>query len=374
MPTGLRRLIQKHAHILNMRTASWIAKDPYANDPPESSYESRYPWKLGIIKAFRHNHWPYIAACRELGVAYKLLDISGPDWLEVLKKSACNAFLVWPSVTVSVWKQMFDERLRTMTHDLNLLVFPSYAEAWVYESKRRMHYWLAANGVPHPQTWVFYDLKEALAFGATVRLPIVYKSDLGSGASGVRVFRNRRRLLQHIRRCFQRGFTTYRRGPRDKEWGFVLLQEYLPDVREWRIVRVGDSYFGYEKLKRGEYHSGSLERRYVPLAEELLSFADRILDMGPFYSMDLDIFETTDRRYLVNELQTMFGTSRSEMYRQSNEVGRLIRKANADSWVFEPGDFSRNACCNLRVLYLLQMLAANEGSAQGVTSGISNGV
>lgn len=168
-------------------------------------------YTLGIIKEFWHQHWHYIAACRDLRVSYKFLDISGPNWLQVIEESGCDAFLIRPSVQLSIWKQMFDERIRVIAKDLGKIIFPGSDELWFFESKRRMHYWLQAHGVPHPKTWVFYDLKQALAFADHAELPVVYKSDLGSGASGVRIFRKRDFLSRHIQKCFKQGFTTYRR-------------------------------------------------------------------------------------------------------------------------------------------------------------------
>ncbi len=53
---------------------------------------------------------------------------------------------------------------RSFPHDLGKILFPSTDEIWFYESKRRMHYWLAAHGMPHPRTWVFYDRTQALDF------------------------------------------------------------------------------------------------------------------------------------------------------------------------------------------------------------------
>ena len=75
---------------MSFRSALWLAKDPYTAEPEVSSYPSRYPYVLGIIKEFWHAHWPYISACRDLGVAYKVLDISGPDWIDVaLSEASC---------------------------------------------------------------------------------------------------------------------------------------------------------------------------------------------------------------------------------------------------------------------------------------------
>jgi hypothetical protein len=263
---------------------------------------------------------------------------------------------------------MFDERLHVLVKVLGKTIFPTYDEIWVYESKRRMKYWLEAHGVPHPATWVFYNREEALAFVDEASLPIVYKSDLGSGASGVRIFRKRAPLRRHIKRCFTRGFTTYRRCRHDKEWGFVLLQEYVPGAREWRVVRIGDSYFGYEKVKKGEYHSGSLERRYGLLPVELLRFAKGVLDTECFKSMDLDVFETADGRYLVNELQTVFGMSRPEMCMVNGEAGRMLYQPESDAWTFEAGDFCRNHLCNLRVEVLLGMLERESTVAENAAS------
>ena len=72
----------------------------------------------GLSRNLLRIHSHYIAACRDLGVPYKVIDISGPDWLEVIQSSNCDAFLVRPSGQVTIWKQMFDERLKVMTQNL----------------------------------------------------------------------------------------------------------------------------------------------------------------------------------------------------------------------------------------------------------------
>ena len=369
IPQGIRQYIQKHTNMLDIRAASWKEKDPYANDSPVSSYESEYPYTLGIIKEFWHQHWHYIAACRDLRVSYRLLDISGPDWLKVIEESGCDAFLIRPSAQLSIWKQMFDERLRVITKDLGKIIFPSYDEIWFYESKRRMHYWLEANGVPHPKTWVFYNLQEALAFVDHAELPIVYKSDLGSGASGVKIFHNRDSLKRHIRRCFNRGFTTYRRCRNDKEWGFVLLQEYLPDAKEWRMIRIGNSYFGYEKVKVDDFHSGSHAWRYSMPPADLLNLLKSVTDRGDFRSIDLDVFVTREGDYLINEMQALFGMGNPyEMCVVDDKPGRMLFQAASDLWRFEAGDFCRNHLCNLRVETLLAMLKKEPFLAENIAN------
>ena len=148
----------------NYCRGKWLALDPYAAAEEVSTYKASVDIRLGIVKEFAHTHASYIGACRDLGVPYKVLDLSGPDWIDIVRGCGCDAFLVSPSCELSVWKQMYDERLRVMAEDLGKTIYPTYKELWFYESKRRMCYWLQAHDMPHPRTWVFYNCDEAMEF------------------------------------------------------------------------------------------------------------------------------------------------------------------------------------------------------------------
>ena len=354
----LARLVLKHSNMLETRKAIWMAGDPYAGVPLAASFDSECPYTIGIVKEFCDKHLPYAAACRDLGVSYQVVDISGPDWLEAVEQSGCDAFLARPSGLTSIWKQMYDERLRVMALGVGKTVFPDYDSLWLYESKRRMHYWLEAHRVPHPKTWVFYDLEQALDFVGRAVLPIVYKSDFGSGASGVKVFRKRAALRRHVKRCFKKGYRAYTRCVNDKEWGHILLQEHLQDIDEWRMIRLGDSYFGYEKLKDGDFHSGSHAWRYGRPSARLLDFVRYVTDQGPFTSMAVDVFVTPDGRLLVNELQALFGVDDPSEPQCviDGKAGRMLWDEATGSWQFQEGSFCDNSCCDLRVKILLEQL------------------
>ena len=351
--TFLKSLLPTEAY----RREQWAARDEYADVEEISSYPAKVDVRLGIIKEFAHCHKYYVGACRDMGVPYKLLDISGPDWIDVISKSGCDGFLVWPSAEMTVWKQMYDERLRVICEDMGKVIYPEYQGLWVYESKRRMHYWLKANGFEHPQTWVFYDRDEALDFASRVELPIVYKIDLGSAASGVRIFHRRSCLLRFVKRCFGKGFVRTKSDPRDKQWGSVLFQEYLPDAAEWRMIRVGESYFGYEKVKVGDFHSGSHVFSYFEPSSEILDFTRMVTDRGNFRSMDIDIFVTSDRKFVINELQAVFALHASEgLPMVDGKPGRMVYDSRTLSWRFEEGNFCDNLMCNLRVQDFLRSL------------------
>lgn len=357
IPVSLKRLGRRLLPLETYDPVKWLAEDPYADAEETSTYPARVDLRLGIVKEFTRLHSLYIGACRELGVPYCVVDISGPDWIEQIERSGCDAFLVRPSGQITVWKQMYDERLRILVQDLGKVIFPTYDEIWFYESKRRMHYWLAANGVPHPRTWVFYDRSQALAFAQEATLPIVFKADFGSGSKGVRILRDRPAMRRLIHRCFRRGFLKTGSDRRDRQWGSVLFQEFLQDATEWRMIRIGDSFFGYEKLRRGAFHSGSHRWRYGRPSSELLDFVKEITDRYCFRSMDIDVLVTPPQRYLVNELQTVFGMGNPyEMCVVNGRPGRMVHDGEANDWRFEEGLFCQNKLCTLRVQTLVHQL------------------
>ncbi|AGF78358.1 RimK-like protein [Desulfocapsa sulfexigens DSM 10523] len=357
MPPPIRNFLLQHPATFSARGEKWREENPYRNESQEWLAPGDSKYQFGIIKEFWHLHWPFIAACRDLNVSYKIIDISGPDWLDVLKKSGCDAFLCRPSVQYKTWKEMYDEKLRIFSAIDPRIIFPDPEALWIWESKRRMHYWLDAHNIPHPKSWVFYNKKYAIDFASQCNLPIIFKSNMGSGASGVIIFDNRGSLQRHITHCFSKGYSTYRRIRNDREFGSVFLQEYLQDVREWRTVRIGNSFFGYEKGSCNGLHSGSKRFFYGQPPDEVLHLTKKITDIGKFMSMNIDIFLTSDGRLFVNELQAIFGQSGSrEICRVDNQTGRMIWDKHSEKWIFEPGTFCQNYLCNLRVETLIKLL------------------
>lgn len=357
IPESVRSLGLRLVPWEDYRKAQWLANNPFRDAEEVSTYPAKADVRLGIVKDFAQYHASYIGACRDLGVPYRLVDISGPDWIDRLKQEPCDAYLVWPEVVLTVWKQMFDERLRVMVKELGKIIYPSYEELWLYESKRRVHYWLRAHGVPHARTWVFYSCDEALEFGRTADLPLVYKPDLGAVAKGIKIFRDRGALQRHIKRVFRKGISLPRGDPRDRQWGVVLLQEYLANADEWRVIRLGDSYFAYKKGRKGDFHSGSHLVIFADPPPRLLDLVKQWTDKGHFTSMSLDVFETPDGRYWVNELHAVFGRDPWDHSMEVNGTpGRYVYDEKRAAWIFEEGIFTENAACNLRVKKVLEML------------------
>ena len=360
MPKSLKLFVRRFfpKRSLKYLQAKAASENPFCDDAKFGEYKGDSKYTLGIIKEFTHYHKHYIAACRGLNVSYKVLDISGPDWVDVICNSQCDGFLVWPSPLMTIWKQMFDERLKVMVHEMGKIIFPSYDALWMWQSKRRMRDWLVAHQVPCPRTWIFYRLEEAEDFLKKAKFPIVFKPDFGDSAKGIRILKSRQKALKFLRRVFSKGIRLPGAHPCDIQWGSFIIQEYLAETAEWRMIRIGNSYFGHQKLKKGDFHSGSGEVGWYDPPKKLLDFVREVTNMGGFNSMNLDIFETPDEQYLVNEMQAMFGSFLpSQMYLQGIP-GRYVY--GKSGWNFEKGEFNLNASCDLRVIALLAILEEKE--------------
>ncbi|HQN10367.1 MAG TPA: hypothetical protein PK569_22615, partial [Thermoanaerobaculia bacterium] len=269
LPVGLKRALRGLLPFAEYSTRVWAKQAPFPGIAKHYTSPEGRGLRFAILEVPHFWHEFYAAACQELGVSYDMVDVFAHDWLMRLAEVRADGVFVWPGMAISPWKQLLDERLAVIDRQLRIPQFPEYEATWIYESKRRMHYWLEAGGFPQPATTVFYRREEAESFAASCELPIVTKVDIGSCAKGVSVVRDRRVLRNTVRAAFGRGIAVPGRDVRDKQWGTILFQRFIPSAREWRMIRVGDSYFGYEKLAEGGFHSGTSQRAYVRPADEL---------------------------------------------------------------------------------------------------------
>ena len=350
LPRPARYTLQRFVSLSDVKLRAWARANPLARVTAGDDNRSGSAVRFGIVRNASLYHTYFIRACQEMGVPFRVLDLARSDWLEQVAGSGCDTLLVWPDAFLSIWNRMIKERVHILEMEWGYPVVPAGSELWMYEDKRRMAYWLQAHHVPHPRTWVFYDRSEAESFAADCALPVVFKTAFGAAATGVRIVRSRSQLRSLVRRSFRGGMVPWGGDRRDRDWGSVLLQEYLPEVKEWRMVRIGDSYFGHPKGRVGEFHSGSGVALWDVPSDRHLDLLHEVTGKGGFRSMDVDMFETPDGRLLVNELQTVFGASVSVDQLQVNgQPGRFARREGTPRWVFEPGDFARNACANERV-------------------------
>jgi glutathione synthase/RimK-type ligase-like ATP-grasp enzyme len=324
-----------------------------------------------------HRMWE--KACLRRSVAFDRIAFADADGLERAAAEPYDGYLVCPSGITSAFKQMFDERLYLLENVLGRNLYPAYRETVLHENKRFLASWLKANGLPHPSTTVLYREEEALRFADRAEPPIVAKINIGASGHGVRVLRSREAVRAYVRRAFSPAGVRAGTGPNlamggfgrrllgvlrnpsrvadrmkvyravlsDPQRGFVLFQEYVPHSFEWRVVKIGDSYFGHQKIKKGDKASGTKGIQYVPPGAGLLDFVRDVSERFGFNSMAFDLFETPEKGWLVNEMQTVFGHVQSHICERDGVPGRF--RFLRGRWTFEPGEFNTNLSYDLRL-------------------------
>jgi hypothetical protein len=333
------------------------------------------------------------SACRLAGVDFDRIDLTRADWLDRLLLRPYDCLLIRPESKLSLLKQLFDERLGILD-SIGFALYPTCLETALYENKRLLSYWLKAHEVPHPVTHVFYTRQEALEHARDCKLPVVGKSNIGAAGSGVTLLRTRSAVEGYVRTAFSLRGLRRRFGPNlnqgalasrggrllrapsslarklrsylavrdDVQRGYVILQEYVPHTYEWRVVRIGDSYFAHKKLVRGGTASGSKLKEYGAPPLRLLDFVRELCERHGLLSQAVDLFETPDGRFLVNELQTMFGQSDPHQMLIDGVPGRY--RPNPTGWSFEAGEFNTNECFDLRLLDVLERLRVSPQPVQ----------
>ena len=330
------------------------------------------------------DHLAWVKACERYKeqLEYRVVNLTASNWLEEVQGVGHDILLAKPGALSAQHKQLYDERIYILSRLSDSLIFPSPAEIYIYENKRLLSYWLKANGIPHPATHIFYDIKEADAYAGTCILPIVAKTSTGASGSGVKILKSRKEIHKYISRTFrgkgspqrsgpnlgkgsvmERGFhyishpsdimkklSLYRMRADGRQRGLVIFQEFVPHEYEWRAVRIGNSFFAHKKIKIRDKASGTLLKNYDNPPTELLDFVRQITDKHGFYSQAIDVFDS-GRGYLVNEMQCIFGQSDPFQMKVNGVPGRYIYTDN--KWVFEPGDWAKNMCYDLRLGFII---------------------
>lgn len=345
--------------------------------------------KLAILKVeIDKDYQVWETVCREMEelVEFESVEIDRSDWLNHIRKGKFDGLLAMPPGITNVYKNMYDERVNILQSILGLPVYPSMEEIMVYENKKYLSYWLAANNIPHPKTWVFYQQEEALEFVAQAQIPLVGKTNVGASGRGVSILKSNAEALDYVRDTFSGKGAVRSTGPNLQKKGlllravkklanprafmdrlkhykaegseiqkdYVIFQEFIPHDFEWRCVRIGPSFFAHKKMVKGEKASGSLIKGYENPPFALLDFVREVTDKRHFRSQSVDVFESTDGRYLVNEMQCTFGQSDPYQMLVDGVPGRY-RYIDRE-WVFEAGDFNKHRSFLLRLEYFVDSL------------------
>ena len=328
----------------------WNKRNPFLNTEYNNGYifDKNEPM-VCILSDIAQEHVLYIKACIEMKQNYEVIDPYSNSWVNDIRNSRSKAFLFWPTIYKPIQKQFWDERAYTISSLLNKNIFPSLDTLWLYESKRKTLNWLQANNLPHPETKVFFDKNTALQFARETVYPVVCKTDQGASASGVYIIKSQEQAKSIISKAFGKGIMLKNKGLNDRHQGYIIFQEFLSDCEEWRIIRVGESYFCRFKIRVGEFHSGSGDIIWAKPPQSLLDQTRMISKSMKVPNINVDFFKTTDGRFLINEIHALWGGK--DIHDEELE-GRYLYDTDNEIWSFEKGDFFKNRCANLRLSWI----------------------
>ena len=308
-----------------------------------------------------------IKSCEELGVESQVVDIFSANWIENVKAASdCDGFFCPSNCISQELKTIQDERYFFVSQVMHRPIYPDFTGLYIHESKRNMAAWLEMNDYPHAKTRVFTRRNEALEYLDICQYPIVTKANVGAGASKVVIVETKAKAKRMAKKCLsdsrlkflhcgwaykkpsKRWFLSLFKDFRNRQKDYFIVQDYVRDIQhEWRILKVGNSYFGHQKLLKGQFASGSGMVGWVAPPKKLLNMVHEICEKGGFPCMDVDIFETKDGQYSINELQAFFGSYLDYQMSIEGHHGRYVY-VNGD-FVFEEGDFNVLGSTKLKI-------------------------
>jgi glutathione synthase/RimK-type ligase-like ATP-grasp enzyme len=345
--------------------------------------------KIAILKnESPSDHLLWIKACEKIEekIDFDIIDITKDNWLIQLQKKNFDLLLTRPPGLVSTFKQLYDERIWIISHNLRKMIYPSLEENLLYENKRLLSYWLKANNLPHPETHVFYFSEEANVFINQTTFPIVAKTNIGASGIGVEILKNSTDAQRYIRSAFSfsgkdkitgpkilkgnlirkirkaithKGFIKnrlqeYKSMAADRQKGFLIFQQFIPHEFEWRCVVIGDSYFAHKKIAKNGKASGTLLKSYEDPPLKIFDFLKNLKHKTGISSAAIDVFDTKSDGYLINEIQCFFGHSDPYQMKVNDKIGRYV--FIDEHWIFELGDFNTNESYDLRLNHALSIL------------------
>ena len=334
--------------------------------------------KIGIFTSFQGDSFlkNSIAACKDLGVDYEIVDITSFEWIKNVQQSNADGFFCPSNCVSQELKTIQDERYYFVSQVMRRPIYPDYTGLYIHESKRNMAAWLEINGYPHAQTRTFTNRKEASEYLEQCQYPIVTKANVGAGASKVVIVKSKREAMRMMKKCltdskfkfrysggayrmkFHHAFLPRVKDVRNRQKDYFIVQDFVPNVmHEWRILKIGDSYMGHQKLLKGDFASGSGLVGWVAPPKELLNMVREICEKGGFPCMDVDIFETKEGKYSINELQASFGSYLDYQMSIDGHHGRYVYKDG--DFVFEEGDFNVFGSNKLKIEHFINILSIN---------------
>jgi glutathione synthase/RimK-type ligase-like ATP-grasp enzyme len=240
----------------------------------------------------------WMTRAKERGITVISVDHTTPDFFQ--KVSQADAFM-W-RFGYSISQQTIAKRIiRSISHGLNLQVYPSNDMCWHFEDKIAQLYLLQTAGIPIAETQIFWSEKAIIEHVEQLKFPLVCKLASGIRSENVCKLNNIKEVLDISKKMFSFGMDTLlapknflikrlgkfgvplklllgRTQLADIQIGYMYLQEYLPDnAYDTRVNLVGDIAVACRRFNRKndfrasgsgilDYDQSKIDQRFIALA------------------------------------------------------------------------------------------------------------
>jgi len=296
-------------------------------------------------------------AIQELGLEGEVFNAHTEKLIDKIAESKVKLVLIRPEYKTQIERQLFNEITSELNEIEGIKIYPRKHELEIYENKIKLAYFLSRKKIKHPETRVFFNQSEAIEYIDSTELPLVFKTARGASGSGVEILTNTKSARKLIKILFNGRYYPRRVFDlRDFDYGYAIFQEFISSAREFRVIKIGKSWFGHEKRASSKSESsaimsGSGANDWTPPTAKLLDLCEKIASDNKFETMCMDIFLDDKGHFYVNELQCWFGSyNPSQMY-IDGKPGRYIKESN--EWKFDQGYYNENGSMTLRIVEAL---------------------
>jgi glutathione synthase/RimK-type ligase-like ATP-grasp enzyme len=225
----------------------------------------------------------WIEYCKEQGIDFEIVNCYDSDIINQM-----NSFdvLLWHHQQSNPTDNFLAIKLLAALELSGKLVFPNHNTGWHFDDKVAQKYIFENLDIATPANYVFYDFKTLKKFTESCKFPIVWKLKGGSGSRNVKLIHSKQDLLKIGSKMFGSGvreydaiggiieaFRRYRLGKNKaidiiksvahltypvryermsgKAWGYVYLQEFIPqNDSDYRVIVINDKAFAIKRYTR----------------------------------------------------------------------------------------------------------------------------
>ncbi len=233
--------------------------------------------RVGLVRDI--DDYPYWTKYRRFlranEIPYEIYDLHRSTWLLDAQRFD---MVLWRPSSYPYELEECRRKFHILERELDMVCYPSFAEAQLYEDKITQYELLRHHGLPVIETFVSNSEPETLEYLRSCAYPLVWKLTAGSGSYGVELAPDRRTAERWVRRVFDfAGRRTY--WPYVGQKNYVYLQRFIPDATyDLRVIVIGSMVFGYYRdVPRGEFRaSGMGSVRWGALPLEAMRIARRV--------------------------------------------------------------------------------------------------